>query len=139
VTRTTTAREIQVGDVSVHERTFTVDDVRAFQTISGDAGHHHAAPAGRARLVVHGLLTATLPTKLGGDLDYLARDMQFEFLRPVFTGDAIRCEMTVTEVVPAPRRVQLAMRGACTNQDGKEVLRFTTRGVVLDPALDGRG
>ncbi len=125
-------RPFQVGEVSSYERCFTAEDVRAFQRLSGDAGRHHAEPDAQGRLVVHGLLTASLPTKLGGDIDFLARDMTFEFLRPVFTGDTIRCEMTLTEVVPEAGRTRLAMRGACTNQHGKEVLRFTGRGVVLD-------
>ncbi len=49
----------------------------------------------REWLIVHGLLTTTLPTKIGGDLNYIARQMVFEFLWPVFTGDTIRCEVTI--------------------------------------------
>ncbi len=47
--------------------------------------------AARAGLMAHGLLTATLPTKLGGDLNYIARTMEFEFLRPVYAGEELRC------------------------------------------------
>ncbi|WP_437291144.1 hotdog domain-containing protein [Sorangium sp. So ce406] len=127
-------RPFQVGDVSGCERCFTDEDVLEFLRISGDAGRHHARPDAQGRRVVHGLLTATIPTRLGGEIDYLAREMTFEFLRPVFTGDTIRCEATITEVVPEAGRVRLAMSGGCWNQDGKEVLRFNTRGVVLDEA-----
>ena len=115
-----------------HERSFTHDDVLDFLRISGDAGRHHADAAPDGRRMVHGLLTATIPTKLGGDIDYLAREMVFEFLRPVFTGDAIRCELTITEAVHEPGRWRLVIEGACTNQHAKEVLRFRTHGVVLD-------
>jgi acyl dehydratase len=125
-------RPFEVGEVSVVERRFTDEDVIAFQRLSGDAGRHHATPDARGRRVVHGLLTATLPTKLGGDIDFLSRDMHFEFLRPVFTGDTIRCEMTITEVVPEAGRIRLTLSGTCRNQDGKEVLRFVSHGVVLD-------
>ncbi|WP_437569945.1 hotdog domain-containing protein [Sorangium sp. So ce542] len=125
-------RAFQVGDVSAVERRFTDEDVVEFQRVSGDAGRHHAQPDAQGRRVVHGLLTATLPTRLGGEIDFLAREMQFEFLRPVFTGDTIRCEATITEVAREPGRVRLAMRGGCWNQDGKEVMRFQARGVVLD-------
>lgn len=45
--------------------------------------------------MVQGLLTATLPTKIGGDANVLARTMNFEFLKPVFTGDTILCEVTI--------------------------------------------
>ena len=51
--------------------------------------------------MVQGLLTATLPTKVGGDWNYIAREMNFEFLRPVFTGDTIRCEVTITQLEQA--------------------------------------
>lgn len=127
-------RAFEVGQVLTHERTFTHEDVLAFQRLSGDAGRHHATPDAQGRRVVHGLLTASIPTKIGGDLDYLAREMNFEFLRPVFTGDTIRCEITITEVVPEARRVRLAMTGVCHDQNGKAVLRFSSRGVVLDDA-----
>lgn len=125
-------RAFEVGEVRVFERRFTEEDVLAFQRISGDAGRHHDRPDALGRRVVHGLLTATLPTKIGGDLDFLARDMHFDFLRPVFTGDTIRCEVTLTEVTPEAGRVRLVLSGSCRNQDGKEVLRFASRGVVLD-------
>ncbi|WP_437785641.1 hotdog domain-containing protein [Sorangium sp. So ce1097] len=125
-------RAFQVGEVLACERRFTDEDVVEFQRISGDAGRHHARPDAQGRRVVHGLLTATIPTQLGGAIDFLAREMQFEFLRPVFTGDTIRCEATITEVVPEAGRVRLAMSGSCWNQHGKEVLRVHTRGVVLD-------
>ena len=82
--------------------------------------------------MVHGLLTATLPTKVGGDLDYLAREMVFEFLRPVFTGDTIRCEVVLTHVERDVGRTNVGGTFRCWNQDGKDVLTGRTRGVVLD-------
>jgi 3-hydroxybutyryl-CoA dehydratase len=56
---------MQVGDISVWERTFTEEDVRLFTRVSGDQGIQHMKPDEQGRLQVHGLLTATLPTKLG--------------------------------------------------------------------------
>jgi 3-hydroxybutyryl-CoA dehydratase len=125
-------RALTVGQVAVFERRFSDEDVLAFTRLSGDAGRHHARPDALGRRVVHGLLTASLPTKIGGDLDFLARDMSFEFLRPVFTGDTIRCEATIASVEPEAGRARVMLRGSCWNQDGKEVLRFVTSGVVLD-------
>jgi acyl dehydratase len=127
-------RTFRTGEVFVHERRFTIEEVRAFTQASGDAGRHHVEPDASGRLLVQGLLTATLPTKIGGDIDFLARDMHFDFLRPVYTGDTIRCEMAVADVVVEPGRVRLAFTGACRNQDGVEVLRIASRGIVLDPA-----
>jgi acyl dehydratase len=114
-------------------RTFTDEMVRAFTAVSGDAGHHHVEPDSSGRLLVQGLLVATLPTQLGGDLDFLARELDFEFLRPVWTGDAVRCALRIDTVELAPGRVRLTFSGACHNQDGVEVMRARVRGVVLLP------
>ena len=125
-------RTFSAGTTYTLERRFTDDDVAQFMKISGDAGRHHAAAGSDGRRVVHGLLTATIPTQLGGDLDYLAREMVFEFLRPVFTGDLIRCDMTIVDATREAGRWRLRFEGACTNQDGREVLRLRSHGVVLD-------
>ena len=50
------------------------------------------------RLMVHGLLTASIGTKVGEELHYIARELVSEFIRPVFTGDTITCELTLTNV-----------------------------------------
>lgn len=77
---------LKVGDIITFERTFTVRDVELFTEISGDEGIHHRTPDEQGRLVIQGLLTASLPTKVGGNHNVLARNMNFEFLRPVYTG-----------------------------------------------------
>ncbi|TMC12478.1 MAG: MaoC family dehydratase [Chloroflexi bacterium] len=124
---------LRVGDQVRWSRTFTVEDVERFGQVSGDHGIHHVEPDAQGRLMVQGLLTATLPTKLGGDLNYLAREMLFEFLRPVFSGDTIDCVVTVSRVEKQPGRTYLEFEIVCTNQAGKVVLRASTKGVVLDP------
>jgi len=75
---------LQVGDIISFERTFTVEDVELFTKVSGDAGAHHVTPDEQGRIVIQGLLTATLPTKIGGYHNVLARTVNFEFLRPVY-------------------------------------------------------
>jgi len=87
--------------------------------------------------MVHGLLTATIPTKLGGDLNFLAREMYFEFIRPVWVGEIIRCEATLSSVVPEQGRTALSISMTCRNQHGKEVLRGHTSGVILDVLKQG--
>lgn len=98
-------RTFAAGTVFTHERRFTDDDVAEFVRISGDAGRHHQAPGPDGRRVVHGLLTATLP---------------------------IRCEMTIVEATHDRGRWKLRFEGACKNQQGVEVLRVRSHGVVLD-------
>jgi 3-hydroxybutyryl-CoA dehydratase len=123
---------VEVGSQGHWSRVFTVEDVRHFSEVSGDRGVHHVELDAEGKLMVQGLLTATLPTKLGGDLNYLAREMLFEFLRPVFTSERIDCVSTATKVERQPGRTYAEFAISCTNQAGKEVLRASTKGVILD-------
>ncbi|USK36759.1 enoyl-CoA hydratase (plasmid) [Bacillus sp. F19] len=122
---------LKIGDIITFERTFTAEDVALFIKISGDEGSHHVTPDERGRLVIQGLLTATLPTKIGGDNNVLARTMNFEFLRPVFTGDTIICEVTIEQFEKQNNRTHITASFLCKNQNEKEVLRGDFSGVIL--------
>ncbi|MFJ7970890.1 MaoC family dehydratase N-terminal domain-containing protein [Psychrobacillus sp. NPDC096389] len=125
---------LKVGDVISFERAFTQRDVELFTEISGDEGIHHLTPDEQGRLVVQGLLTATLPTKVGGDHNVLARTMNFEFLRPVFTGDTIICEVKIEQYEKQENknnRTAIMASFICTNQHEKEVLKGEFAGVIL--------
>jgi 3-hydroxybutyryl-CoA dehydratase len=124
--------DLSEGDTTSYERTFTREDVERFAEISNDAGEHHVEADEEGRLMVHGLLTATLPTKLGGDIDYVARTMDLTFHRPVYTGETIRCEMTTTTVEPQEGRTRVQSRAECTNEEGEVVLVGEYDGVVFD-------
>jgi acyl dehydratase len=119
------------GESVSYARTFTVEDVHAFAHVSLDRGVHHVKADQEGRLLVHGLLTATIPTKLGGDLDYLAQEMTYRFHRPVFTGDEILCECRASRVEERLDRTYVEFEIRCTNQHGKEVLTGSTKGVIL--------
>lgn len=121
---------MQVGDVISWQRTFSEEDISLFARLSGDQGEHHLRPDEKGKLMAHGLLTATLPTKIGGDINLIAREMTFAFHRPVFAGDTITCEVTLTAVEPAEKYFNLTSTWICRNQDGKEVLTGGGRGIV---------
>lgn len=124
---------MKIGDIITFERTFTVKDVEMFTEISCDEGVHHISQDEQGRLVIQGLLTATLPTKIGGDANVLARTMNFEFIRPVFTGDTIICEVEIQdyEWQEEKKRTSISTIFTCKNQDGKEVLKGSFSGVIL--------
>jgi len=121
---------LRVGDIIRFERTFTAEDVELFTKVSGDEGSHHVTPDEQGRLVIQGLLTATLPTKIGGDYSVLARKMTFEFLRPVFTTDTIRCEVKIEQFEEQGERTLITASFICQNQNEKEVLRGDFSGVI---------
>jgi 3-hydroxybutyryl-CoA dehydratase len=123
---------LKVGDIISFERMFTKEDVEMFTKVSWDEGDHHVLPDEQGRLVIQGLLTATLPTKIGGENNVLARTMNFEFLRPVFTGDSILCGVRIEELEPKDNnRTTIIATFLCTNQNEKQVLRGSFAGVIL--------
>lgn len=122
--------KLEAGQKTTYQRRFSTEDVKAFSELSGDKGVHHMEADSQGRIMVQGLLTAMIPTKLGGDVNYIARHIVFDFARPVFAGDTITCEGTVEKVEPAEGRLNVSLSFVCFNQDGKEVLRGTTEGIV---------
>lgn len=122
---------LRVGEIIRFERTFTLEDVELFTKVSGDEGIHHMTPDEQGRVVVQGLMTATLPTKVGGDNNVLARNMNFEFLKPVYTGDTIICEVTIETFEKQENRTSIVASFICNNQKDILVLRGNFSGVIL--------
>ena len=121
------------GDTYSYERTFTHEDVERFGEVSGDQQAIHTEPDDEGRLVVQGLLTASLTTKIGGDLEVLATRMEFEYRRPVFTGQTITCRWNNESVTERDDRYELFVTLSCSNDDGVEVLVGETDGIIWKP------
>lgn len=124
---------IAVGNQVTFERTFSNAEVLSFGRITGDEGSQHTRPNPAGNLMVHGLLLAALPTKIGGELSFLARDLTFEFLRPVYTGDPIRCTVTVTRLEATEHGTRLSAAFECMDSQGRVVMRGTGNGSVRRP------
>lgn len=121
---------MKLGDTLTWTRTFTEEETLHFAEITGDKGRHHMERDEQGRLMVHGLLTASIGTKIGGDLHYIAREFNNEFLRPVFTGDTITCEVTINEITPMDGFDKITLSFVYHNQVGKEVIVGTSRGII---------
>ncbi|MFJ9811645.1 hypothetical protein ACIRTB_25820 [Streptomyces sp. NPDC101158] len=122
------APDLKVGQVLRESRTITDEDIVAFADLAGDRGRHHLPENGRA--MAHGLLTASLATKIGGQLHFIARRMGWEFLRPVWSGDTITAEVTVRALSEVRSGTGVEFDIEITNQDGEAVLRGDTTGVI---------
>lgn len=109
--------DLAEGTTVVHERTFTPEEVRTFTTVSGDEGDHHVETDEEGRLLVQGLLTGTMPTKVGGDLNVLASRMEFRFRRPLYTGQHVSCEVEFVEVDHRDDRVSVTADFEATRTD----------------------
>lgn len=117
------------GDTVTYSRTFTNEEVDQFAELSKDGGYHHIVSNEGEQLVLHGLLTATMPTKLGGDVNYIDKTMEFEFPRPA--GVEITCETTIEQVEERNGRTELEASYVCETADGAAILRGQTEGVVM--------
>jgi acyl dehydratase len=124
---------MQPGDTLTWERVFTRADVEAFTAVVRDAGRHHVEPDAQGRLVVHGLFTASLATRIGGALDYLAREMRFTFKKPVWSGERVKCVVTITGLEVSRAGTRLSADIECFNEAGEVVLEGATAGTIPKP------
>lgn len=123
--------EMHVGQNFTFRRTFTDGDVAMFCGVTGDYNPYHqdaafAKESWYGRLTIPGLLTGSMLTHIGGLLGFLATEMSFEYLAPVFVGDTITCTVTIAEKDEQKRRVTATAR--FVNQDDVEVLRAVFAG-----------
>ncbi|QCW03252.1 MaoC/PaaZ C-terminal domain-containing protein [Natrinema pallidum] len=118
------------GETRTYERTFTVDDVQQFAALTGDDQPRHTEPDADGRVMVQGLLTATLPTKLGSDSEVLASTMEIDFHRPVYTGEPITCRSTYDTVVERDDRYEFTSDVVCENAAERVVLTAVTEGII---------
>jgi len=123
---------IKVGDTFRYERTFTEEEVLEFAHLTGDKGRHHMEHDEQGRLMVHGLLTASIGTKIGGEVHYIARELVSEFIRPVFTGDTITCDVNLTSVEQMEGYKKVSIESIYRNQKGKEVLVGSSYGIIRE-------
>lgn len=94
---------IQIGDRFVVTRTITEADVLKFADVTRDYNPVHfeerfAKAKNFNGLISHGLLAASLLTEIGGQIGWLATEMNFKFKKPVYFGDTIRCALTITDI-----------------------------------------
>ena len=120
-----------LGDKVAFTRTLTEADVALFIGTTWDVNPLHtdeiycAATQFKHR-IVPGLFTASLLTHLGGLWAFLATEMDFHFLGPVYVGDSITAQAEVGEIDIQTGAVLLHC--TCTNQHGNQILRADVRG-----------
>jgi acyl dehydratase len=124
------------GDTYTYQRTFTEDDVRQFAAVTDDTQPRHTEPDDEGRLMVHGLLTGSLLTKIGGDIEMLAREMTFQFRRPVYTGETVRCRWVNESVTERESGWDVEASVQCwrveDGEDDETVLRATVEGLIRE-------
>ena len=120
-----------LGDKVAFTRTFTEADVALFIGTTWDVNSLHTDEVycngtPFKHRIVPGLLTASLLTHLGGLWAFLATEMHFYYLAPVYVGDSITAQGELASIDAQTGAVLL--RCICTNQLGKQVLRADVHG-----------
>jgi 3-hydroxybutyryl-CoA dehydratase len=115
-----------VGQAFSYTRTFTEGDVALFCGVTGDYNPYHqdesfARDSPYGRRTIPGLLTGSMLTHIGGMLGFLATEMSFEYVAPVYAGDTITCTVTVLEKDESRRRVECG--ADFVNENGAQVIR----------------
>lgn len=128
--------DLKVGQRFSWRRTVTQADLDDTVQRTGDHGGYHvdeawAKRAGFRTLITPGMFQAAMVTKLGGDLNLLARKITFSFDKPVYVGDTLEAEVTVT-LIELPKN-RITLEGKITNQAGVVVLTCTTVGYLPKP------
>ncbi|MFD3447904.1 MaoC family dehydratase N-terminal domain-containing protein [Microbacteriaceae bacterium 4G12] len=113
---------MKTGTVLNFEQTFTTEDIIQFISLAGYESNELMSD-GCIYLMLQGLLTATLPTKVGSEYGFIAWETSFTFTRPVFTGDTIHCKVHITETITKNDHLCITIEFLCTNQHDCEVLK----------------
>jgi 3-hydroxybutyryl-CoA dehydratase len=121
---------ICVGDTFITSRTFTEQEVMDFAKISRDYNPVHLDERFSKAMkfngkICHGLLVASMLTEIGGQLGWLATEMDFKFQKPVYFGDTIKLDLTVIDI---DENGLATSEVVFTNQDGAVVLEAVIKG-----------
>ena len=132
--RTKTIQGLSEGDRFIVSRRFTEKDMLAFADITQDYNPIHfekrfAQAKNFKGRICHGLLVGSILTEIGGQIGWLASEMNFRFNRPVYFGDRIECTFTITEINANNRaKAEVIFR----SQDGTIVLEAVIAGILPD-------
>jgi acyl dehydratase len=117
------------------QRTFTEADVAGFARLTRDYNPVHSDPRwcalkGFAGPICHGMLIGGMICEPGGQWGWLADGMSFRFLKPVYPGDTVTCDMTIRDL---DARGHARAECVFTNQRGETVLTGELTGYLPDP------
>ena len=132
--RNRTIQGLQVGDTFTISRRFTEVDMMTFADVTRDYNAvHFNSQFSEAKnfkdRICHGLLVGSMLTEIGGQIGWLASDMDFRFKQPVYFGETITCRFTITDI---DERLRAKAEAVYFNQDGNLVLEAELKGILPD-------
>ncbi|MBA0052709.1 hypothetical protein E0L36_18050 [Streptomyces sp. AJS327] len=121
--------ELQVGRLLTYTRRYSPAEIASYDSLSGRV----RAPRGSAGELPDLLVVAPL-TKLGGDLNYLARKMTWRRTRPVLADEELTAELEVLKLEEDAGFHRIAFDARVRAGDGEVVLDGHSKGLVLHVA-----
>lgn len=106
-----------------HVRSYSTAQLGVFDELSG---RDDSADSG----YLPDLLVIASLTKLGGDLDYLSREMEWEVYRQVHAGETIQAEVEVTALEQRASMLRIALNARIRGSDGELVVHGQSHGVI---------
>lgn len=121
---------LKAGDRFTYRRQFSQAQTMVFGDITRDYNPVHydrrwATAKGFDDLICHGLLVGSMICEFGGQVGWLATGMTFKFIKPVYFGDTVKCEITLTRIETTGRAEAEAF---FTNSAGEQVCHATLTG-----------
>ena len=139
---------LNAGDTFSYTRTFHHEETEQFGKMTRDENPVHydrrwAEAKGLGGLICHGLLVGSMICDFGGQVGWLATGMQFKFVKPVYFGDTITCNLKLVKIEDSGRAEAEAV---LTNQRGDTVCLASLTGrlpleeerQLLDTIASGR-
>ena len=123
---------IEPGMTITFSRTFTGRDIDEFAVMTRDYNPCHfereyCESKGFIGPICHGLLVGSMICEPGGQWGWLATEMNFSFLKPVYMEDTITCTLEITEI---SERGYARASAVFTNQTGEIVLKAGLAGFL---------
>ena len=133
--RKKTIEGLKVGDTFSLTRSFTEKEVSLFADLTHDYNPvHFEVRFARAKnfegLICHGLLVASMISEIGGQIGWLASEMNFRFKKPVYLGEAVRCRFTLNRM---SEKGKAEAEAVFTTTDGTVVIEAHLKGIVPGP------
>ncbi|MCQ2546990.1 MAG: MaoC family dehydratase [Clostridia bacterium] len=133
-------RICHIGDSASLTKTFTQEDIEKFAELTLDDNGIHTSPELARegifrRPVIHGVLVSSLISSCMGTVlpghGAILQAQDISYSAPVYPGDTVTAEVTIREVDEQPKYYIATIEGICTNQDGVEVARATSKEMML--------
>jgi hypothetical protein len=126
----TSGGTVTEGETITYTPTVTDEAVTQFAALSKDEGYHHMVGDEDGQVVLHGMLTATMPTKLGGT-STSSRTRWSQSSRDRFTPASRSPVRRLARRSNSGSRTEIAVSFTCTTADDAIVLRGHSEGVVM--------